>query len=154
MLDNSFASTHVGTIAYWPPERLLDADAKYDIRSDVWSLGISLLEVILGKLPYMTESTSSQNPSNEHQRSTQLSAIFVLNCATTSLLDEIMGNDVRPKYSEELCDFVKSCLQKVENRPKPDALAKSIFYLANSDDSKQKEAREYIEDFKVSKIKF
>jgi serine/threonine protein kinase len=62
ILDNSLASTNVGTTAYWPPERFSHGLFKYDIRADVWSLGITVLEVILGKLPYVF------NDQHEHER--------------------------------------------------------------------------------------
>lgn len=51
-VENSVASTQAGTLAYWPPERFLPG-FRYDIRGDVWSLGITLMETILGQLPYL-----------------------------------------------------------------------------------------------------
>ncbi|KEG09006.1 protein kinase [Trypanosoma grayi] len=43
--------TFVGTLAYMSPARV-DADAAYGKESDFWSLGITLLEMALGKLPF------------------------------------------------------------------------------------------------------
>ena len=40
---DSLASSTVGTPWYWPPERFDNNIAHYDIRADVWSLGITLL---------------------------------------------------------------------------------------------------------------
>ncbi|PIO34057.1 hypothetical protein AB205_0161640, partial [Aquarana catesbeiana] len=42
-LVNSIAKTYVGTNAYMAPERI--AGEQYGIHSDVWSLGISFMEV-------------------------------------------------------------------------------------------------------------
>lgn len=46
---NSFASTFVGTQYYMAPERI--TGGTYSISSDIWSLGMSLLEVANGKFP-------------------------------------------------------------------------------------------------------
>jgi serine/threonine protein kinase len=39
---------------YFQPERIdpTGSPDKYDVRSDVWSLGISLVELATGKFPY------------------------------------------------------------------------------------------------------
>lgn len=46
---NSFASTFVGTQYYMAPERIMGKN--YSISSDIWSLGMSMLEVANGKFP-------------------------------------------------------------------------------------------------------
>src|SRR3569623_277504 len=57
---DSLASSTVGTIWYWPPERFDKNNiAPYDIRADVWSLGITLLETVCGKLPYELQDDDS-----------------------------------------------------------------------------------------------
>ncbi|OCT89846.1 hypothetical protein XELAEV_18018459mg [Xenopus laevis] len=52
-LVNSIAKTYVGTNAYMAPERI--AGEQYGIHSDVWSLGISFMELALGRFPYPQE---------------------------------------------------------------------------------------------------
>lgn len=59
-LENSCVSTNAGTVRYWPPERF--SGCQYDARSDVWSLGISMVEIILGELPY------SHHENNENEK--------------------------------------------------------------------------------------
>ena len=49
-LINSIANSFVGTRSYMAPERLM-GNPQYKIKSDVWSLGISLLELALGVFP-------------------------------------------------------------------------------------------------------
>ncbi|XP_072326563.1 dual specificity mitogen-activated protein kinase kinase 5 isoform X11 [Scyliorhinus torazame] len=49
-LVNSIAKTYVGTNAYMAPERI--AGEQYGIHSDVWSFGISFMELALGRFPY------------------------------------------------------------------------------------------------------
>jgi serine/threonine protein kinase len=37
---------------FWmAPERL--SERRYDVRSDVWSLGLSLVEICIGRFPYV-----------------------------------------------------------------------------------------------------
>lgn len=49
-LINSIADTFVGTSTYMSPERI--QGAAYTVKSDVWSLGISLIELALGRFPF------------------------------------------------------------------------------------------------------
>jgi mitogen-activated protein kinase kinase len=49
-LINSVANTFVGTSGYMSPERI--QGEKYSIQSDVWSLGMTLVELVLGKFPF------------------------------------------------------------------------------------------------------
>ncbi|RKO91702.1 kinase-like domain-containing protein, partial [Blyttiomyces helicus] len=49
-LINSVANTFVGTSAYMAPERI--QGGKYSVQSDVWSVGITLMELALGKFPF------------------------------------------------------------------------------------------------------
>lgn len=51
-LINSVANTFVGTSVYMAPERIQGAGDGYSVRSDVWSLGISLVELALGAFPF------------------------------------------------------------------------------------------------------
>jgi len=93
-------ATFIGTHAYMSPERL--AGKPYSFASDVWSLGITLVECADGQYPY--SSFSSANPN-----------AFVL-------LSQII-NDPAPTLSTEtfspaFADFVARCLHKEpEHRP-------------------------------------
>lgn len=49
-LINSIADTFVGTSTYMSPERI--QGDQYSAKSDVWSLGVSLIEVALGRFPF------------------------------------------------------------------------------------------------------
>ncbi|KAJ4483201.1 kinase [Lentinula aciculospora] len=50
ILNGSMASTFTGTSFYMAPERICGHD--YTIRSDVWSTGISLLELVQNRFPF------------------------------------------------------------------------------------------------------
>jgi len=48
-----------GSLAYMPPERLRGEDKQADVRSDVYSLGVTLYEMLVRKLPF--HGTSREN---------------------------------------------------------------------------------------------
>ena len=47
---NAFCSTFVGTACYMAPERL--SGGAYSYSADIWSFGLILLELLLGRYPY------------------------------------------------------------------------------------------------------
>ncbi|KAG6885642.1 hypothetical protein C0993_011776 [Termitomyces sp. T159_Od127] len=61
-LINSIADTFVGTSTYMSPERI--QGAQYTVKSDVWSLGISLIELALGRFPFSESSDSDTDLSD------------------------------------------------------------------------------------------
>ncbi|KAG6830581.1 hypothetical protein H0H92_016032 [Tricholoma furcatifolium] len=63
-LINSIADTFVGTSTYMSPERI--QGAQYTVKSDVWSLGISLIELALGRFPF-SESSDSDSDLSEFE---------------------------------------------------------------------------------------
>ncbi|KAF9443234.1 Pkinase-domain-containing protein [Macrolepiota fuliginosa MF-IS2] len=58
-LINSIADTFVGTSTYMSPERI--QGAQYTVKSDVWSLGISLIELALGRFPFAESDSDSDS---------------------------------------------------------------------------------------------
>ncbi|KAI0725645.1 Pkinase-domain-containing protein [Fomitopsis betulina] len=56
-LINSIADTFVGTSTYMSPERI--QGAQYTVKSDVWSMGISLIELALGRFPFSDSDDDS-----------------------------------------------------------------------------------------------
>jgi serine/threonine protein kinase len=135
---SSLATTVIGTCAYLPPERIKeigqDGSIKYDSRSDVWSLGITLAELALGRLPYLKES--QQSPS----------FFTVLTAIKDANADEIVERCLRNNYSNELCEFIKLCLQEIESRPTFTQLKETQFY----DEMSKNVKTEYINDLLVS----
>ncbi|TGJ82235.1 hypothetical protein E0Z10_g6520 [Xylaria hypoxylon] len=49
-LVNSIADTFVGTSTYMAPERI--QGEKYTVKSDVWSFGLTIMELAIGKFPF------------------------------------------------------------------------------------------------------
>ncbi|KAJ3728443.1 kinase-like domain-containing protein [Lentinula raphanica] len=60
-LENSVAKTFVGTSVYMSPERIQGSD--YSIKSDVWSLGITLIELAHGCFPF-ADTEVDESPSD------------------------------------------------------------------------------------------
>jgi len=71
-LINSIADTFVGTSTYMSPERI--QGAQYTVKSDVWSLGISLIELALGRFPFADAGDDSDMSDLEGTLSPQRQA--------------------------------------------------------------------------------
>ncbi|KAF8200647.1 kinase-like protein [Pholiota molesta] len=101
-LDKSLAKTNIGCQSYMAPERIKGESQNnlgtYTVSSDVWSLGLSMIEIGLGKYPYPPETYSNVFA--------QLTAI--VHGDPPDLPEE--------KYSETARDWVASCLRKDPER--------------------------------------
>lgn len=53
-----------GTPAYWTPEIFVDTKARLNPKRDIWSLGITLAESLLGHLPYLEKENEKPNGLN------------------------------------------------------------------------------------------
>ncbi|BGP11419.1 MAP kinase kinase (MEK) [Rhodotorula toruloides] len=58
-LINSVADTFVGTSTYMSPERI--SGEPYTVKSDVWSLGITLIEIAIGRFPFSSDDDASSS---------------------------------------------------------------------------------------------
>ena len=66
-LHGSMPKSCVGTIAYLAPENLekrMGYDRVISHKSDVWSLGLTLLECALGRFPHETDALFEENGSS------------------------------------------------------------------------------------------
>lgn len=96
----SKCASWVGTVNYMSPDRISGGSYSYD--SDVWSLGLTLLELAQGQFPY-------PNSANPNMGFWELMEIIV---------KEPPPSLPEGKFSKELCSFVELCLQKnPEDRP-------------------------------------
>ncbi|XP_065660099.1 dual specificity mitogen-activated protein kinase kinase 4 isoform X2 [Hydra vulgaris] len=109
LVDSIARTRDAGCQPYMAPERIDPSQARsgYDVRSDVWSLGMSLIEIAIGKFPYPKWTTIFDQLSQvidgdppklvntEHQ-------IFSKNCL--DCINSCMAKDfkLRPKYNELL----------------------------------------------------
>lgn len=103
LVDSKARTRSAGCAAYMAPERIDPPDPTkpdYDIRADVWSLGISMVELATGQFPYKDCKTDFEVLSR------------VLQEKPPSL-----PND--GSFSPEFCSFVSECLTKnYKERPK------------------------------------
>jgi mitogen-activated protein kinase kinase len=54
-LEGSIAETFVGTGTYMAPERI--QGGHYTVKSDVWSVGLTIMELAIGKFPFANEGS-------------------------------------------------------------------------------------------------
>ncbi|XP_020956102.1 dual specificity mitogen-activated protein kinase kinase 5 isoform X3 [Sus scrofa] len=125
------------------PERI--SGEQYGIHSDVWSLGISFMELALGRFPYpqrallpwkQTEGTlekveSSPTPESEIQKNQgSLMPLQLLQC----IVDE--DSPVLPvgEFSEPFVHFITQCMRKQpKERPAPEELMGHPFIMQFND---------------------
>ncbi|XP_065836383.1 dual specificity mitogen-activated protein kinase kinase 5-like [Oscarella lobularis] len=117
-LVNSIAKTFVGTNAYMAPERVLGGE--YRAQSDVWSLGMTFVELALGHFPF----------SGSGMRSDGMLPIELLQC----IVNEDPRRLTTDQFSPPCIDFSLQCLQKSpDQRPTVDALLRHPFIVACDD---------------------
>ncbi|KOS20738.1 MAP kinase kinase PBS2 [Escovopsis weberi] len=99
----SIAKTNIGCQSYMAPERISggalaqsgNPDGSYNVLSDIWSLGLTIIECAIGRYPYPPEASSTIF--------SQLNAI----------VEGEPPNLPETGYSDNAKDFVKSCLHKI-----------------------------------------
>mmetsp|Transcript_14673 Transcript_14673/g.25072 ORF Transcript_14673/g.25072 Transcript_14673/m.25072 type:complete len:382 (+) Transcript_14673:110-1255(+) len=100
-LPTEQCASWVGTVCYMSPERI--SGHKYGYDSDIWSFGLSMLELALGRFPY--------EPVGENKA-----------FGFWDLMDHIVTKPPpqldSTQFSDEFCDFVSLCLRKsLDERP-------------------------------------
>ncbi|KAI9596073.1 kinase-like domain-containing protein [Syncephalis fuscata] len=115
-LVDSVARTFLGTSYYMAPERIQGGGKGYKVSSDVWSLGLTIMEVAEGRFPF---------PPQGHR---PLAMFELLDYVVTMPVPEL-GAD----WSDELRDFVRCCLRKDPNqRPTPKQMLTHRFVVQSS----------------------
>lgn len=115
-MTNSVCSTFKGCQRYMPPEKIdptLSGNG-YSIKADIWSLGISMIEIATGAHPFINAN------------------------GFLGLIKSIVTNDPpkmdSEKYSAEFCTFVAKCLEKIpDNRGSCEELIKEPFIAKYTD---------------------
>ncbi|RHZ60414.1 hypothetical protein Glove_353g16 [Diversispora epigaea] len=114
-LINSIADTFVGTSNYMSPERI--QGASYSVRSDVWSVGITLMELALGRFPFPPDGS-------------QLTVLELLQ----HIVNEPAPTLPAGEFPEDFRDLVGKCLIKdVNTRPSPNELLKHPYVKASAE---------------------
>eukprot|EP00043_Microstomoeca_roanoka_P020315 m.244201 g.244201 ORF g.244201 m.244201 type:complete len:398 (+) comp17145_c1_seq2:260-1453(+) len=116
-LQNSLAYSFVGTRSYMAPERLKGEE--YTVESDIWSLGVSLIELATGHFPIPAENLKDLVPIREPPSSLegmaappQAASMVVFELLTRIVEGESPRLPADSGFSDDFCDFVASCLQK------------------------------------------
>ena len=111
-LINSVADTFVGTSTYMAPERI--QGEKYTVKSDVWSFGLTIMELAIGKFPF---SSGEQLSDAE---SAPAGILDLLQQIVHEPAPQLPKSDAFPQILE---DMVQKCLFKEpDRRPTPQEL--------------------------------
>ncbi|DBA02435.1 TPA: hypothetical protein N0F65_008649 [Lagenidium giganteum] len=114
-MENSMAkaTTFVGTLTYMSPERI--ASEEYSYKSDVWSMGLSIMTCALGKFPYSSRGGywellhMIRNEPPPRLPKGEFSDVF------SDFLDKCLKKDQAERWSVKQLlqhDFVKHCAEQ------------------------------------------
>ena len=90
------ANTVVGTVAYMSPERILSQP--YDALSDVWSLGITLVELATGHYPYGADEFATVRPGAVDRAGGRAGFFSLLGLITESPTPTLDANAFSPAF--------------------------------------------------------
>ncbi|KAJ5624663.1 MAP kinase kinase Ste7 [Penicillium lagena] len=108
---NSIADTFVGTSTYMAPERI--QGGAYTVRSDVWSVGLSVMELAVGRFPFDTSDVAA----GDRASAGPMGILDLLQQIVHESAPKLPKSDAFPPI---LHDFVGKCLLKrPEERPTP-----------------------------------
>ncbi|KAL3322989.1 hypothetical protein AABB24_040204 [Solanum stoloniferum] len=93
---SGLANTFVGTYNYMSPERILGGT--YDYKSDIWSLGLVLLECATGHFPY-TPPEGDEGWVNAYE-------------LMETIVDQPEPCAPPDQFSPQFCSFISACVQK------------------------------------------
>ncbi|ORY65464.1 MAP kinase [Pseudomassariella vexata] len=111
-LINSIADTFVGTSTYMAPERI--QGERYTVKSDVWSFGLSIMEMAIGKFPFAASEQLSDGDG------APAGILDLLQQIVHEPAPKLPKSDAFPSILE---DMIQKCLSKVpDERPTPQEL--------------------------------
>ncbi|CAF0948953.1 unnamed protein product [Adineta steineri] len=121
-------ATFIGTHKYMAPERVTSDE--YSMPSEIWSVGMTILEMGLGKYPFQSEN---QDPPLAVR---PIELVHYIVYETTPLLPNNRG------YSPEFAAFIQQCLSKnPTDRPLPkNFFEHPLLMKYNSNDTNQNRA--------------
>ncbi|CAF1674344.1 unnamed protein product [Adineta ricciae] len=126
-------ATFIGTHKYMAPERVISDE--YSIPSEIWSVGMTVLEMGLGRYPFRTES---QGPPL---------AVRPIELVQCIVYEATLPLPIDRGYSPEFAAIIQKCLSKNStDRPLPkDFLDYPLFMKYNHTDPNQN--RTIVADF-------
>ncbi|KAL4331848.1 hypothetical protein GQ457_07G039800 [Hibiscus cannabinus] len=99
---SGLANTFVGTYNYMSPERIIGDN--YGSKSDIWSLGLVLLECATGQFPY--------SPPNQAEGWTNFYELM------EQIVEQPPPSPPSDKFSPEFRSFISACVKKDPNERK------------------------------------
>ncbi|KAA6414062.1 MAG: STE STE7 MEK1 kinase [Lasallia pustulata] len=110
-LVNSIADTFVGTSTYMAPERI--QGGKYSIKSDVWSVGLTLMELAIGRFPFDNSDTAA----GDRASAGPMGILDLLQSIVHEPAPKLPKSDAFPAILDQM---IQKCLLKLpEERPSP-----------------------------------
>ena len=113
-LVNSVADTFVGTGTYMAPERI--QSSPYTVKSDVWSVGLTLMELAIGKFPFSIESEGG----DEDDAAGPQGILDLLQQIVLEPAPKLPKSEAFPQILEDI--IAKCLMKKPEERPTPQEL--------------------------------
>jgi mitogen-activated protein kinase kinase len=102
-LQHSVAETFIGTATHMSPERI--QGDQYTIKSDVWSVGLTLMELATGSFPYVRDGAEEVGP------------LDLLQWIVLEPSPKLPESDAFPSV---MADMIDKCLMKnPKDRPSP-----------------------------------
>lgn len=106
LVDSQAFTRNAGCAAFMAPERINIQNGGYDIRADIWSLGISLVQLVTGTLPYADKKFGTEFELLTHivQAPPPLPCIDDFSPNFYDFLSQCLSKDVtaRPHYAKLL----------------------------------------------------
>ncbi|WFD21302.1 mitogen-activated protein kinase kinase [Malassezia caprae] len=126
-LINSIADTFVGTSTYMGPERI--QGAQYSIKSDVWSLGITMIELAHGSFPFALDYQDDPDATTRAvPRVQEVRSLSILELLQHIVFEPPPQLNPDPRFPPCMVDFVNRCLCKdPQLRPTPMELRQHPF---------------------------
>ena len=119
-LENSVADTFVGTGTYMAPERI--QGSPYTVKSDVWSVGLTMMELAIAKFPFAPDSEANGNDGEEAAGPQGI--LDLLQQIVLEPAPKLPKSDAFPQILE---DMITKCLLKdPAQRPTPQELYVSL----------------------------
>lgn len=108
---NSIADTFVGTSTYMAPERI--QGGAYTVRSDVWSVGLTVMELAVGRFPF----DASDSSAGDRASAGPMGILDLLQQIVHEPAPKLPKSDAFPPILHEFA--AKCLLKKPDERPTP-----------------------------------
>ncbi len=118
---NSVANTFVGTSTYMAPERI--QGGAYTIKSDVWSVGLTVMELAIGRFPF----DASDSAAGDRASAGPMGILDLLQTIVHEPAPKLPKSEAFPPILDE---FIAKCLLKRQDeRPTPRELYDRDLFL-------------------------